>query len=77
MISRIGVASLILISVVSFLIPHLTDFQFLNAQSVGNFKLEGTVQSKEDNEALIGVTLEFFEVSESMFEQANDNQRRQ
>jgi hypothetical protein len=57
--------------------PHLTNLQFLNAQSFQNFELEGTVQSKEDNGALIGVTLELFEVSESVFEQAKDNQSRQ
>lgn len=77
MISRICVAPLILVSIVSFLMPHLTNLQFLNAQSFQNFELEGTVQSKEDNGALIGVTLELFEVSESVFEQAKDNQSRQ
>ena len=77
MISRICVAPLILVSIVSFLMPHLTNLQFLNAQSFQNFELEGTVQSKEDNGALIGVTLELFEVSEPVFEQAKDNQSRQ
>ncbi len=77
MISRICVAPLILVSIVSFLMPHLTNLQFLNAQSFQNFELEGTVQSKKDNGALIGVTLELFEVSESVFEQAKDNQSRQ
>ena len=74
MISRISITSLILSTIFGFLAPLLTDNQQLVAQSITYFELEGSVQSKEDNGALIGVTLEVFEVSESMFELARENQ---
>jgi hypothetical protein len=74
MISRISITSLILATIFGFLAPLLTDNQQLVGQSITYFELEGSVQSKEDNGALIGVTLEVFEVSESMFELARENQ---
>ena len=77
MISRISITSLILATIVGFLVPLLNGNQQLVAQSITDFNLEGSVQSKEDNGALIGVTLEVFEVSESMFELARENQNQE
>ena len=62
MISRINLNTLLLVLIISSLLPYVTVHQILNAQSVQNFDLEGTVQSNEDNSALIGVTLELLQI---------------
>ena len=62
MISRINLNTLLLALIISSLLPYVTDHQILNAQSIQNFDLDGTVQSNEDNSALIGVTLELLQI---------------
>ena len=62
MISRISITSFTLAAILGFLFPLLTGNQQIVAQSNAYFDLEGSVQSKEDTGALIGVTLEVFEV---------------
>ena len=77
MISRINLNTLLLVLIISSLLPYVTDHQILNAQSVQNFDLEGTVQSNEDNSALIGVTLELLQINEADFKSLRDNQKEQ
>ena len=77
MISRINLNTLLLALIISSLSPYVTDHQILNAQSVQNFDLEGTVQSNEDNSALIGVTLELLQINEADFKSLRDNQKEQ
>ena len=77
MISRINLNTLLLALIISSLLPYVTDHQILNAQSIQNFDLDGTVQSNEDNSALIGVTLELLQINEADFKSLRDNQKEQ
>ena len=77
MISRINLNTLLLALIISSLLPYVTDHQILNAQSIQNFDLDGTVQSNEDNSALIGVTLELLQINEADFKSLKDNQKVQ
>ena len=77
MISRINLNTLLLALIISSLLPYVTDHQILNAQSIQNFDLDGTVQSNEDNSALIGVTLELLQINEADFKSLKDNQKEQ